>query len=223
MSQSRAQIMAAIEKAAPTAKTDVASITQEAAALLMESEHARPTLMADNLHEAFVKRIESGLVIGTSCETIASLTELRPTVEAFLKKYKVDSQRLKVQETPRFGYIDWKGMPIDADVMEDNSAALCWAEFGIAETGSVVIHSGKNMPMLLNFLPLYLMVAVAKSSILPFLDDYGMIANNIAKESKTPRNMCIMTGASGTTDIEGVLVQGAHGPEFLHIIVIDDL
>jgi len=76
---------------------------------------------------------------------------------------------------------------------------------------------------LLNFLPLYLVVAVPKSKIVPFMDDYALVANDIAKKGETPRNICIISGASGTTDIEGVLVQGAHGPEFLHLVIVDDL
>ena len=54
------------------------------------------------------------------------------------------------------------------------------------------------------------------------MDDYALIANEIAKKGETPRNMCLISGVSGTTDIEGVLVQGAHGPEILHIIIIED-
>ena len=39
----------------------------------------------------------------------------------------------------------------------------------------------------------------------------------------TPRNVNIITGASGTTDIEGSYVRGAHGPGFLHVVLVEDL
>jgi L-lactate dehydrogenase complex protein LldG len=29
-----------------------------------------------------------------------------------------------------------------------------------------------------------------------------------------------VTGASGTTDIEGALVKGAHGPGWLHVVLV---
>ena len=35
-----------------------------------------------------------------------------------------------------------------------------------------------------------------------------------------PRNVNLITGASGTTDIEGSLVLGAHGPRYLHVLVV---
>jgi L-lactate dehydrogenase complex protein LldG len=78
------------------------------------------------------------------------------------------------------------------------------------------------MPILLNFLPLYLLAVIPESKVLHNMDEYALIANEIAKQGKTPRNMCLISGVSGTTDIEGVLVQGAHGPEILHIIIVGD-
>ena len=76
-----------------------------------------------------------------------------------------------------------------------------------------------DMPVLMNFLPLHAIVVVAGSRILPYLDDYAAIAGAMAGKPETPRNMCLITGASGTTDTEGVLVKGAHGPKFLHVVV----
>jgi L-lactate dehydrogenase complex protein LldG len=37
-----------------------------------------------------------------------------------------------------------------------------------------------------------------------------------------PRNLNLITGASGTTDIEGSYVRGAHGPRFLHVILVNE-
>ena len=35
-----------------------------------------------------------------------------------------------------------------------------------------------------------------------------------------PRNAILITGPSGTTDIEGSYVRGAHGPGFLHVLLV---
>jgi L-lactate dehydrogenase complex protein LldG len=32
----------------------------------------------------------------------------------------------------------------------------------------------------------------------------------------------LVTGASGTTDIEGRYVRGAHGPGYLHVVIAGD-
>ncbi len=129
---------------------------------------------------------------------------------------------LKVQSVEPLNKLNWQGITTDIDIVNDNTVGLCWAEYGVAETGSFVAHSSPEMPILLNFLPLYLIAVIPKSKILHYMDDYALIANEMAKNKQTPRNMCLISGVSGTTDIEGVLVKGAHGPEVLHIIIVED-
>ena len=43
------------------------------------------------------------------------------------------------------------------------------------------------------------------------------------KSGPAPLNVNLITGASGTTDIEGSYVRGAHGPSFLHVVLLEDL
>jgi L-lactate dehydrogenase complex protein LldG len=74
-------------------------------------------------------------------------------------------------------------------------------------------------PVLHNFLCDTHIVAVHANCIVPHLEDYA--AARIFGDP-APRNVCLITGASGTTDIEGILVKGAHDPRELHIVVVDD-
>ena len=217
----RAKIFNAIKAAAPTVTTDVKSIEAEALELLKESEFARPKLLSEDATQALMLRIEAGLVIGTSCEKISTAHDLPNAVNQFFSKHFLPKE-LKVQNIEPLQKLNWEGISTDVDIEQDNTVGLCWAEYGIAETGSFVVHSSPEMPILLNFLPLYLIAVIPKSKILHYMDDYALIANEIAKKKETPRNMCLISGVSGTTDIEGVLVQGAHGPEVLHLIIIED-
>ncbi len=219
---SRESIFSAIRNAAPTSAADIATIQQEAMAILDESIDARPDLLDKNATEALVKRIQKGLVIGTTCERIESLKHLPQAVDAFLGKHDLE-KTLQVQKAAQLQGVNWQGITTEVNIENDNAVGLCWAEYGVAETGSFVVHSGPDMAVLLNFLPLYMVAVVPQSKILPYMDDYALIANDIAKQGETPRNMCLISGASGTTDIEGVLVQGAHGPEILHLVIVDNL
>jgi L-lactate dehydrogenase complex protein LldG len=218
---SRARIFKAIKDAAPTVELDKQSIEQEALELLNESEFARPKPLSNNASDALMMRINAGAVIGTTCEKIASLQELPNSVRQFLAKHHLSAQ-LKVQEIAQLTRLNWQDMVVNVDIQDDNSVGLCMAEYGVAETGSFVVHSSPDMPILLNFLPLYLLAVIPESKVLHNMDEYALIANEIVKQGKTPRNMCLISGVSGTTDIEGVLVQGAHGPEILHIIIVGD-
>ena len=58
---------------------------------------------------------------------------------------------------------------------------------------------------------------VRASTVLAYLEDYSDAF--AATGERQPRNVNIITGASGTTDIEGILVRGAHGPRNLHIVI----
>jgi L-lactate dehydrogenase complex protein LldG len=218
---SRAKIFAAIQAAGPRAAAEPSAIEAEALELLKESEFARPKLLASDATEALMKRIDANLVIGTSCEKIATLSALPAATKQFLDKHKLP-YALKVQDVEHMQSLAWEGFETNVDVQNDDTVGLCWAEYGVAETGSFVVHSSPQMPILLNFLPLYLVAVIPKSKVLHYMDDYALIANDIAKRAETPRNMCLISGVSGSTDIEGVLVQGAHGPEILHIIIVDD-
>jgi L-lactate dehydrogenase complex protein LldG len=217
----RAKIFDAIKAASPTVTADVITIEAEALGILKESEFARPELLSEDATQALMLRIEAGLVIGTSCEKIATLDDIPQSVKRFFSKYFLPLE-LKVQEIEPLQKLNWADISTDVDIVQDNTVGLCLAEYGIAETGTFVVHSGPEMPILLNFLPLYLIAVIPKSKILHYMDDYALIANEIAKKAETPRNMCLISGVSGTTDIEGVLVQGAHGPEVLHIIIVED-
>ena len=112
--------------------------------------------------------------------------------------------------------LDWAGFELHDRVAPDETLAVGFARWGIAETGSLVFHSDAETPILANFLPLHHLVMVRASTVLAYLDDYATATDG----QRPPRNVNIVTGASGTTDIEGSLVLGAHGPRFLHVVIV---
>jgi L-lactate dehydrogenase complex protein LldG len=85
----------------------------------------------------------------------------------------------------------------------------------VAETGSLVFHSAPEAPTLYAYLPIHHLVALDAQSLYLRLEDYAASVEGQA----APRNVNLITGASGTTDIEGVLTRGAHGPRKLHIVI----
>ncbi|MBS0555196.1 MAG: LUD domain-containing protein, partial [Proteobacteria bacterium] len=114
--------------------------------------------------------------------------------------------------------LDWSGFDVHDRVAPDETLAVGFARWGIAETGSLVFHSDAETPILANFLPLHHLVMVRASTVLAYLDDYAAATAG----QRPPRNVNIITGASGTTDIEGSLVLGAHGPRYLHVVIVGE-
>lgn len=220
MSQSsRDIILARLESADKRVETglSIQSISDEAQALLENSPHA--PLNDGSPVDAFMARIKQGKVIGTSCEQLQSMDEIPGAVADYLVEKNLSTE-IGIQKHPVFEQIDWQGLSNTGpqlDGLKDGLISLTFADFGIAETGSVVFHSGENKPVLLNFLSLHQIIVIQQDSIVSLLDDYAKQID----VTKTPRNTIFITGASGTTDIEGVLVQGAHGPSEVHIFIIN--
>ena len=126
-----------------------------------------------------------------------------------------------LQPTASLANLDWSGVGLKLDSAIDDGVVVGLALWGIAETGSLVFHSAADMPILYNFLAATHIVALHASCVLPHLEHYAAAALKLG--TPTPRNACFITGPSGTTDIEGSLVRGAHGPRDLHVVMVDDL
>ena len=192
------------------------NINMQAQEILQHSPHA-PLAAVDPV-KAFMLRISNGKVIGTTCSQLNSSAELPNAVHAYLRKHNVGTD-IGIQQLPLFNELDWQGLNNTGpqlDGLKDGLTSLSYADFGIAETGSVVFHSGENRPVLLNFLSLHQIIVVHADNILLLMDDYAKKVDTV----EPPRNTIWITGASGTTDIEGVLVQGAHGPCYVHVFII---
>ncbi|NQV85365.1 MAG: lactate utilization protein [Rhodospirillales bacterium] len=109
-------------------------------------------------------------------------------------------------------------------------ASVSRAFAGVAETGTLVMLSGPGNPTTLNFLPPTHICVVAAAEI---VGDYEEVwarlrtEKNVADEEGNdgtfmPRTVNWITGPSRTADIEQTLLLGAHGPQRLHIVIIDD-
>lgn len=209
----RDRILSAIRTALGPGKPP-AQIAAEAAALLDPAGIARPHLVAPALPDAFALKATA---LGTTIDRVASMAEVPQAMARYLDAHGLPA-RFAMQPAPELAALDWQGLAPHQGTAPDEPAALGLALFGIAESGSLVIHSGPDNPILMSFLPLHHVAVLRKSTLLPYLEDY---AARLSAQA-VPRNAILITGPSGTTDIEGSYVRGAHGPGFLHVILIAD-
>ncbi len=212
----RETILNAVRGALGQGAVDPAAIRRDADALLQNLPSLRPPLLAEELIEAFIARVTSPKVAATA-ERIARASELPAAVARYLEARALPAV-IALQPAAMLQDLNWSGFECHEQVAPDETIAVGVAHWGIAETGSLVFHSGADTPILANFLPLHHLVMVRADTILPFLDDYAAATAG----QRPPRNVNIVTGASGTTDIEGSLVLGAHGPRFLHVVIVGE-
>ena len=97
---------------------------------------------------------------------------------------------------------------------------LTWAQYGIAETGTLVIDSTDED------LRLATMISEIHVAMLPVSRIHESAADieaQLQAGMKSDGNyMAMITGASRTADIERVLALGVHGPLALHILLIEE-
>ncbi len=219
MTAAREKILQNVTGALGRPPSDSSSIAAEARALIEEPAPARPELPSAGVVESFLERI-AGPKVAATAERITHFESLPEAVARYLGANELQAH-IALQPTSELAACDWAGAGVVLGNTVDEGIAVGLARWGIAETGSVIFHSGAETPILLSFLPAIQIVAVRANQIVSHLEDYASAAR--ADGDPAPRNACLITGASGTTDIEGSLVTGAHGPRELHVIVIDDV
>ncbi|MEQ9199701.1 MAG: LUD domain-containing protein, partial [Rhodospirillales bacterium] len=107
----------------------------------------------------------------------------------------------------------------DGDDLVGLSVALC----GVAETGTLVMASGAQSPITLNFLPDTHIVLVRTADIVGgYEDSWDRLRRHMGASGVMPRAVNFITGPSRSADIEQTLLLGAHGPRRLHILLLDD-
>ncbi len=98
--------------------------------------------------------------------------------------------------------------------------SLAKAHSGVAETGTLMMASGADNPVTLNFLPDVSIVVLDAKDI---TGDYETAWDRLREtfgDREMPRTLNMVTGPSRTADIEQTLLLGAHGPRSLHIIIV---
>jgi len=102
-----------------------------------------------------------------------------------------------------------------------DEASLTNAFCAIAETGTLMLHSGNDSPTTLNFLPDNHLVALSAGSVVgPYEEAWARLRTSTAGEM--PRTVNMITGPSRSADIEQKLQMGAHGPRRLAIFLIHE-
>ena len=98
-------------------------------------------------------------------------------------------------------------------------ASVSHAFAAVAETGTLVLASGRDNPTTLNFLPDNHIVVVDASDIVADFESAFARLRACYGERQLPRVVNMITGPSRSADIEQTLILGAHGPRRLHVII----
>jgi L-lactate dehydrogenase complex protein LldG len=119
--------------------------------------------------------------------------------------------------------LPWRRTPIEVSRGASGGSdpvGLSHALAGVAETGTVVLTSGRDNPTTLAFLPATHIVVVRAADVVgDYETAWGHVRATFGK-GQMPRTVNWITGPSRSADIEQTLLLGAHGPQRLHLIVV---
>ena len=122
---------------------------------------------------------------------------------------------------PEFAGLDWTGagLAIEARPTTGQDALGITGCFcAIAETGTLVFVSGEDSPSATFLLPETHVAVVHASRIVAGMEDAFA---RVRSEGAMPRAVNLVSGPSRTGDIEQTIVLGAHGPRYLHVLLLD--
>ena len=157
-----------------------------------------------------------------STEEVVSLEDVPAAVTAYLRSKNLP-MAVRRGSDPRLEAVPWgneKTLEVTLGRSDgDQLASVSHAFRGVAETGTLVLTSGGDNPTTLNFLPEHHIVVIDAKDV---VGDYESVWDALRRKFgvKLPRTVNWITGASRSADIEQVLLNGAHGPKGLHVIVV---
>ena len=92
------------------------------------------------------------------------------------------------------------------------------AEYGMADTGALVVLATAQESRLISLLPLVHITVLKADRILTGLDELFTVMPDPGALSSS---MVLIGGPSRTADIEQILTLGVHGPRELHLVLLD--
>jgi L-lactate dehydrogenase complex protein LldG len=135
---------------------------------------------------------------------------------------RTDFINMKSEILERFDYIYLPSLKIfrKVDISEEGiNKAILEANYGIAETGTVICISHAENLRRATMLVQHLTFVLNKRNILNSLEDASKVLDS---ETKNKSNyISFITGPSRTADIENQLIIGVHGPLSQEILILD--
>ncbi len=167
--------------------------------------------------------------VQASVMRLSSDQEIPEAVSAYLTQKNLPA-RVKLTGEERLKALPWQDKAPNLSLLEgassgDDLVSLTGSFAGIAETGTLLLHSGPAGPTTLNFLPETHMVVLYEKDLVGTMEEMWtrMRKQQADKGEKfLPRAVNMITGPSRTGDIELTILLGAHGPHALHILLVED-
>ncbi|WP_319530966.1 lactate utilization protein [uncultured Cohaesibacter sp.] len=161
--------------------------------------------------------------VSSTTHRLSSYDEVPSAIADYLRGRNLP-QQVRSGTDPRLESINWASEsqlerligPSDGK----DEVGVSHALGGVAETGTAILKSGPDNPTTLNFLPETHVIIINGDDI---TGDYESLLSRLYGadgEAVMPRVVNRITGPSRSGDIEQTILLGAHGPKYVHVIVV---
>jgi L-lactate dehydrogenase complex protein LldG len=221
MGEAREQILAGIRKALGRSAADGAAAGTAADDRIRAHPRGLVPARAGGTHaeqvDLFVRMAES---VAATVARVPDADAVPDAVADYLTGLNLP-QQVRAAPDPELDALPWGRRPMltveRGRAEAEDQVSLTGALAGVAETGTLVLHSGAERPTTLNFLPDTHIVVLDAGRIVGAYEDAW---DRLRALGALPRTVNWITGPSRTGDIEQKIQLGAHGPRRLHIILV---
>jgi L-lactate dehydrogenase complex protein LldG len=172
-----------------------------------------------------LEKFQQGLeLIGGKCQMVANAREAAAAVQQIITTTK--AKKVALSDSPLAQQVSQQ---VDADVIWiDNASAeelfdceigMSGAQYACAVTSTLVLETDAERNRLCSLVPPIHIALVEAKKLLPTLGD-ALRATGEKNPAQISRAITFITGPSRTSDIELTLAIGVHGPQELHVIVM---
>jgi L-lactate dehydrogenase complex protein LldG len=169
--------------------------------------------------------IEQAKLAGAEVEPTAGPDDAVRYVKDFFKKNKIQSAIISA-ELKRRDPFQQEFSGLETGLTPGSlwvEAGLVAAEYGIAETGSVVHFDRTDEEKNVWTLPDICLCLLEGTKIVPGLESIsGEISGHLSQTTIPSPQVSLITGPSRTSDIESQLTIGVHGPSKLIILLMEE-
>ena len=159
--------------------------------------------------------VKARMVLKSGEQMIAALKGLDESLEsAGIESETAVQPRTDDAETAARNEAEHRTKLFTADV------GITGSDYAIAETGTVVVHPRSGLSRLVSLAPPRHIAVVRRGTILPSLDELFLLESEAHGNGTLASSMNLITGPSRTGDIEGVIVEGIHGPIEVHMVLV---
>ena len=172
---------------------------------------------------AEAERVQAGVV------RVKRLADVPEAVAQYLARHNIEPS-LRCAPDPLLRSIPWsKHSAIsvtEGKGERDDPVGVTSAAVAVAETGTLVLASGPESPTTLALVPpVHIAVVPVARLVGTYEEAWGALRAKSARAGTAfamPRAVNWITGPSRTADIEQTLLLGAHGPQRMFVVLVDE-